>query len=823
MKRLIFILISLSPAFGYQETGQSNGASDELLSEVHQLMQQGRYQRAEERLKSGSSTDPFVLRLLLELAKREGREDETNTYARRLLALHQSGQLKGSEEIAQAAYGAWQLGLFQDANQIFMEADKIKPTAVSMFVDWGHLYLTKYNASEAESIFRDGIKTDHPSSGYLRWGVDAAYVGLAQALDSQFKPGVAEALEKAVELNPQNLEALAFRVLLAIEKSQWKESRDWLKKGLDINSLYLPLLELKCALEYFRQDTEAFEKTRQQVLNINPNDGDLFETLGNLASTQRRFEQAIEFYREALVRNLRQESARASLGINLLRIGQEEEGKQILEVAYARDPFNIWTVNTLRLLDSFDRFVRFETPHFRVKLHEKEAAALRPYVEELTERSVTTLEQKYNHQVSGKYVFEMYPDHADFAVRTLGLPGLGALGATFGRIVAMDSPSARPKGEFHWGSTLWHEIAHVVTLSLSNDKVPRWFTEGISMMEERQAGAGWGEYLNVGFVRAYQNDDLLPLSDLNSGFEQPKSPQHLVLSYFQAGWLCEFLVLRYGVSKIRAMLVAFGKGATTQEVFQQVLEASVEEIDEQFRQELDKSLKPLTGTLQVPGDSPLRSILQGEPQAAGETQDDLEDLQKSWQANRNNYFLNLRLGSKLKSLGRLQEAIPYLEKALELFPTQADRTSPYSLLTEIYEELGQTDSAREMRRRWWSAAPLYIENVHRLASLLSDRNQLQEAAQYLEEAMYVNPFQSETHERLGDIYLQSSQTEKAVREFEVFLSLTSVDAAAAHYKLAQALFQSGDTQRARSHVLLSLEIAPGYQEAQKLLLKLVRK
>ena len=825
MRHLLLMWMALASATGYAQENPAARASDPFLTEVQELMQEGRYDRAEERLQSGPGNDPFVLRLLLELAQRQGREDEANSYARRLLALYQSGQLSGSEEIAQAAYGSWQLDQFQDSNQVFIAAETTKPTTVSMFVDWGHLYLTKYNAAEAEAIFKDGILVDRPPSGYYRWGIDSAYVGLAQALASQFKPGVDEALDKALELNPENLDARVFKALRALQKGRWKEAEDSLEEGLDINPLYLPLLEAKCASHFLQEQTSAFDKSRDRILEINPDNGDLFETLGDLAASQRRFDQAIEFFRQALERNPRQESARASLGINLLRMGQEEEGTQVLDTAYSRDPFNIWTVNTLRLLDSFDRFVRFETPHLRVKLHESEADSLRPYAEELAERSLRTLEQKYNHRISGKYVFEMYPDHADFAVRTLGLPGLGALGATFGRIVAMDSPSARPKGEFHWGSTLWHEMTHVVTLSLSNDKVPRWFTEGISMMEERQAGAGWGEALSVGFVKAYENDALLPLADLNLGFEQPESPQQLTLSYFQAGWICEFLALQYGLDKIRAMLVAFGEDATPEEVFQQVLGASIEEVDKQFREELDATLKPLTAYLKDPSSSPLQGILQGETQAAQQDsqESDLESLERSWLVSPDNYFLTLRLGATLKARGRSEEAIPYLEKALELFSTHADQTSPYALLSEIYEELGREDDALEMRRRWWQARPLYIENAHKLADLLSKKNRYQEAAQYLEEVMYLDPFQSPTHERLGDIYFQSDQFEKAVREFEVFLSLASVEIATAHYKLAGALFKAGDAESSREHVLLSLEIAPGYQEAQKLLLELVRR
>ena len=64
--------------------------------------------------------------------------------------------------------------------------------------------------------------------------------------------------------------------------------------------------------------------------------------------------------------------------------------------------------------------------------------------------------------------------HDDFAVRTAGLPGLiGALGVCFGRVVTMDSPHARP-GDFQWEATLWHELTHVITLQMSNSRVPRW-------------------------------------------------------------------------------------------------------------------------------------------------------------------------------------------------------------------------------------------------------------------------------------------------------------------------------------------------------------
>ena len=829
MRRLLLFLCTVGVCVGQQnpETGRLPAAA---LTEIQELMQGGDYRKAKERLTAGPSTDPFVLRLLLELAERSGARDEAEGLSRRLLQLFDSGRLATPDEIAQAAYGAARLDLWQDANRLFIEATKKGAGSVSLYVDWGNLYLRKYNAAEAEAIFQDGIKSASAASDYSRWGQDSSYVGLSRSLEDQFKGGASEALDKALELNPENLEAISLKGLQGIKEDNFGEAESWIKKGLEINKNHVPLLELKSALQYFSGEMSDYEKTQRQVLEMKPNDADLFETLGDIAVRKRRLDEATEFYREAVRKNPQQWSALASLGINLLRLAKEDEGKQVLERAYANDPFNIWTVNTLRLLDSFDRFVRFETSRFRVRLHEEEAAVMRPYVENLLEKSLQTLEQKYNHRVEGTQVFEMYPDHADFAVRTLGLPGLGALGATFGRTVAMDSPSARTKGEFHWGSTLWHEIAHVVTLSLSDGKVPRWLTEGISMMEERQAGEGWGDNLNVGFVRAYEKGDLLSLGELNAGFERPKSGQQVALSYFQAGWVCEFLVSRYGFEKLRAMVAAFAEGLTTEQVFEKVLQASVEEVDEEFRKELDETLKPLTSHLKEPSPppSPAPSILiqpRGEPTEANaeEAQQHVHDLVRAVETDSENYFLNFRAGHALKEVGREEEAIFYLEKSIQVFPTSAGQGSPYSLLAEIYDKLSLTDQALDLRRRWWRMAPRFSDNARRLADLLSEKELNQEAAEVLESAMYGDPLETGLHEKLGEVYMQTQEPERAVAEFEMVLAMEPADQATAHYRLAHALLDSGDSGRARRHVLMSLEIAPGYEEAQKLLLRVARR
>ncbi len=776
-------------------------------------IRKGEWNQAEQILESAGGTsghyETLALRLKIELLERRGRTEEARAAASGLLNLYLSGLLKSPGDLGQAAYAAWRLQRWEDANNIFIEAAKAEDAPFSLYVDWGKLYLEKYNPAEAQSIFKDGLEAaSKATAAPERWTKADLYLGLAQALETQSGPGMKELLEKASELSADSPRVAAFRGRLALGEQNWDEAARIADEALKERPGFLDLLEIRCAAAFFGvgEGDITFDEARADLEKINPTDADLYELLGDLCVANRRLEEAVAQYSHALELNPSQWSALASRGINRLRLGEEKSGTDDLEKAYANDPYNIWTVNTLRLVDSFSRFDRIEDGQFSIKLNQKESAVLKPYVEELLHRSLETLEQRYQHPVDHAVVFEMYPDHDDFAVRTLGLPGLGALGATFGRVVAMDSPSARPRGTFHWGSTLWHEMAHVVTLSLSRDRVPRWFTEGLSMMEERRAGPGWGDPLSMQFVRTYEKGKLLPLRDLNSGFVHPEGPEQITNSYFQAGWLCEWMADRFGMGKIRDMLVAFGEGKDDETVFREVLGKTEKEVDQLFHEELAAKLDPLLPRLR---EIELPSM-------------DEADLRKGLAANPENFYLNLALGNRLASSEDYQGAVAPLSKAIEIFPWALDAHGPYALLSDAYRKLGDDEAARGVLESWWNRSPLRVETGLELARLLRDEKQPDEARKVLEQALYVDPLSANLHQDLGDLCLQTQRFDEAVREFQALVALKPADEASAHYRLAQALFLSGSPQQARMQVLLSLELAPSYEEAQRLLLEISR-
>ena len=233
----------------------------------------------------------------------------------------------------------------------------------------------------------------------------------------------------------------------------------------------------------------------KRTLAINPAFGEIYRAAGELAARNYRFDEAVGLAREAVALDPTNARAHADLGMHLMRTGDEAQARQALDRAFSIDPYDVVTYNLLALLDTLDKFVEIREGDIILKLDPDEAPVMREYAMPLAQKALKTLSAKYQFTPKGPILVEIFPKHDDFAVRTLGLPGMiGALGACFGRVVTLDSPrvTGRPPGSFSWQATLWHEMAHVITLQMSNQRVPRWLTEGISEYEEAQARPEWG-------------------------------------------------------------------------------------------------------------------------------------------------------------------------------------------------------------------------------------------------------------------------------------------------------------------------------------------
>ncbi len=114
--------------------------------------------------------------------------------------------------------------------------------------------------------------------------------------------------------------------------------------------------------------------------------------------------------------------------------------------------------------------------------------------------------------------------------------------------------------------------------------------------------------------------------------------------------------------------------------------------------------------------------------------------------------------------------------------------------------------------------PAALEN---LAQLQESAGNPQAAAATLDRINYIDPaYNEDLHRRLGALWLAQKNYPGAIREYGAVVAFHPLDVAAAQYDLAHAYFEAGQRDKAEDAVLASLEAAPNYRPAQKLLLQL---
>ena len=94
----------------------------------------------------------------------------------------------------------------------------------------------------------------------------------------------------------------------------------------------------------------------------------------------------------------------------------------------------------------------------------------------------------------------------------------------------MNSPRARPVGSFNWQETLWHELAHVIHLTMTNNRIPRWLAEGVAVWEATRAKKSWSMNMELSMIRAIREKSVIPISELNKGFAG--NPARVTFSYY---------------------------------------------------------------------------------------------------------------------------------------------------------------------------------------------------------------------------------------------------------------------------------------------------
>lgn len=714
-----------------------------------------------------------------------GQETEADACFRNLAGSAQPPQIR--------AEALWALGDRQGANSQFQAAFNAFPEDPLVRVRWGELFMDTYQYQEAYNLFDEALQLDENNA----W----AHVGAASSLAEGGDPEALNAHLEAVMgegLAPAGarLRAMIMVIRSRLRDDRYDEADTMLDEAFEFaDDQDLPTMELKALRAAYAFDIRGdYQRWIDAALAESPTYSDAYFIPGYFATVIRRYKESVDFFRKAIEIEPDNWQAQVYLGQNLLRLNDINDAIEHVNISYEGDAFNPMTVNLMRLLDTFnDDFVNVSYPDppegpfpsLILRLGRDERDVLKDYASKLALKSMALYQERYHYEPKEPVVVEIYPNHEDFIVRSIGMPGVGLLGVTFGDLFAMDSPTAQGDPTYHWGTTLWHEMAHVYTLGATDNLVPRWVSEGISVYEEWRTGPIPGRKIPTDVLQAMAEGKFLPIAKLDDGFMRPTYQGQVIVSYMQAGLVFDFIDIEYGFDKIVDMLYLFNDGLTPVEAIEKSLGITDKEFDRHFKQFIDIEFGPLLSGINV-------------------------------------WIQDMKDGFAALDEENWEEAAAAGERAIFTYPDYVENDSAYIIQAKAYEELGDDEAQFNTLQSYWQKGGYQANALMRLGDLYVEKGQRDDAEKVYMDANYVEPFREDVHIKLGDLYMDAGKPADALKEYNVLLALDPVDKASANYRVAKAYHALDNGEKSLEYLMTALDIAPQYRDAQKLLLELTR-
>lgn len=738
-----------------------------------------------------------------------------------------------------------------DANEAFNAAERAAPSNVPILLWRAELFLDKHDPGHAEEVVSEALThaPQHPRA--LVW---MAHVKLEQSLDFD---AAKKLCERALAINPRLPHAYFVLAGLALRDLEFDAALGLVARGLAVDPENLELLGMRAAVAFLAENKPLFEATRAQVFAKNPSYSRFYSIIGEFAEWEHRYDRIVEMMREAVVVDDQDAEAHAALGLNLIRAGQELAGVQSLRRAAAKDPFNVRVYNTLNLFEQIipEGYVSRKQGRFLIRYPKGEAELLDRYVPGLLDRAFRKLSAAYGFTPTEPIGIELYELREHFAVRTSGLPQTAILGVCFGKTLASLTPKSEP---FNLGMTLWHELAHVFHIQMSDSHVPRWLTEGLAEYETLVERSEWRRYEDPDLFIAQRMDRLPAVGAMNRAFSHAEHMQDMATAYYASSQIAVMLMDRFGRERVNRALRLLAGGLSTNLALEQALGVGVDALDRDFSSYLDKSLARYRQQF-VPFDArgrteelakqaaaaPLDVTAQLGLALAALRRRDLELAKKSWAAaakldarSADVRYLGARLAAaegqnararaELVALARdghdgyaVQMSIAELSdpkqdpngqraalsKAIEHDPTQSAPLR--GLLSLAVQARDRGEELRVLER----LAPLDAHDpggYRRLLELLVEQKAYARAVQIGEAAIYADIEGARTHSLYAQALASVGRIEDAAFEFQssVLTPSRPEELAQAHVAYSHFLSGRGQNERAAQELELARQLDP---------------
>jgi predicted Zn-dependent protease len=763
----------------------TKSAKDKLLQDAQVLQGEilfevGKYAEAEKILASvvKANIENYQAIVWLGFAqKAQGKKkDAEATFYQVFDAFEGKGAYKGKKFPRKDMQATMYLGIAAYQNEAWKSAlgklQLVNESDAENLEGWlyiSEMFMAKYATGEAEIGYDEVLKRD-PN---YPW----ALVGKARVLMEQSADPIQpkKEIEKALKTNPNYVPALLLQARILMDDEDYDGALQILQKVEKVNPNSLEMMALRGTAYYITGDKKKYEEQKKAALKINPVYAEFFAILSQFAINQHLYEEVTLLCQEGLKIDKDYYPLWAILGQNYIRLAGkdkdgkvfEDKGREALDKAYKQDKFEVKTINILNLYDDVVdlQYVMFDAKPFQFRVHKDDKEILQRVVPGFMKEAYDTYSKKYG--ITPELVqIEMYTDEQDYATRTVGLPGLGALGVCFGSVITAKSPKLE---QFHWGQVLYHELAHTFHIYASKSRVPRWFTEGLAVYETKLAKKEWAREEDRQLKALLDADLIIGVATMNQGFTRAQNLKEILAAYYQSSLMVEYIAENHSFGALVKMLKLFGEGKSTVPALKIATGLDPATFDAGFKAWLVKRFAYLDRDYQAPF-SKYRA-------------NKVDEYKKAADASPTDVKAQIAAAYGSYNTGDVESAAKYITAALALDKTNADA---HYLNAELALALGDVASAKTKFEDAIKAGADGYEVRLTLGQIAMKNKDQVTAKAHFEKAKAFDPTQVPPLQELAKMALANKDANAALGYLKQILSLDQNDVVAATYLIDQA-------------------------------------
>ncbi len=777
-------------------------AAEWRIYRLKALVELGRVDEALEEARKALVIFPGHFELLMlrhDFAKLLGKADVA---AEALKGINEAAKSKASKDrtaMESVMLGRAALVLGADAQKVISQYFKVAQgkdaKLEAAYLAEGHLALAKDDAKRAAEVFRTGLKACGESA-HLRFG-------LAMAFRSSDREKAVDSLKKALELNPHHANGHLLRAELLIGGEKFIEAEAAIQQVLELDEHHPLAWALRAVVAHlFLADAKKVDAARAEALKRWDKNPEVEHTMGRCLSRAYRFAESAAHQRKALEFDANYLPAKMQLCHDLLRLGEEDEAWKLAGLIRKEDGYNTQAHNLGLLEKEMSGYVTKSFEDFILKMPKRDWPIYGERALTLLRDAKAVLSVKYGLDLKRPVLVEFFGAQQDFAIRTFGaLGGQGMLGVCFGTVVTMNSPGSLANGRNNWESTLWHEFCHVITLTVTKNRMPRWLSEGISVYEERQRDPAWGMPMDETFREMVLDEETLtPVSRLSGAFMNPETQDHLMFAYYESSQVVEYLLATYGKDKFQGILRDLAAGKRINDA----IAANAAELDD-----IEKGFtKFITGKAKSYG----AKADWKEPKPEDLNPFDEKEFATFLKNNPRNLPATLKFAADMVVAKNWSEVIKTAEILIQLVPEDFSGEGGYAMKAMALRQLKRVDEEKTVLRLIAANSSSAQSTFLRLIELDVPAKRWAEAKANAQRATALNPFLVTPQKALAEAAAALKANDEAIAAYERVLILDPASAGQTHFKLA-GLLREKDALKARRHLLDSLALAPRNRDA----------